>query len=443
MKVKFTKLAALLLAGVALFATGCTDYEVDIQKNADAITSLQDQIKTLQSTIATLETAADHKADVDKLNKAISDLETALNGKIADLTTEVGKKLDKTEFEAAKKNLEDAIAHVAGRVKALEDADFQGQLDALAEKVQKLDDEKASKVDLQKAVADLTTYINGEIGKLDERLQNVEKAVDDIVTKTIPAIQQQIVDLQSGKVDKADFEAYQEETAETLRLISNSIDALTKLTAGFPEDKTIKEYVDGLNAELKDYVNNELKKYVTLTKFNEVTGQLDGRLKGLESVLKSFEGEDAVKKYIDNEIAKVNNAIDELAAAHDADVETLEAAIKKVEDEVLAVKASIRSLVFVPEVYVDGVEAILIQTLTYYPQLLNEKDTEEEVAEEVEDSLVVSPKVIAKYHVIPSNADLSFLAEGDTVAFVRRDNDPFKTIRTRAKASEDFNVIGV
>ena len=37
MKVKFTKLAALLLAGAALFATGCTDYEVDIQKNADAI----------------------------------------------------------------------------------------------------------------------------------------------------------------------------------------------------------------------------------------------------------------------------------------------------------------------------------------------------------------------------------------------------------------------
>ena len=32
MKVKFTKLAALLLAGVALLAAGCTDYEVDIQK---------------------------------------------------------------------------------------------------------------------------------------------------------------------------------------------------------------------------------------------------------------------------------------------------------------------------------------------------------------------------------------------------------------------------
>ncbi|MDY6417750.1 MAG: hypothetical protein SPK87_03300, partial [Bacteroidales bacterium] len=111
----------MLLSGAALLAAGCTDYEVDIQKNADAIASANDQIKALQSTIATLETAADHKADVDKLNKAISDLETALNGKIADLTTEVGKKLDKTEFETAKKQLTDAIGALSDRVKALED----------------------------------------------------------------------------------------------------------------------------------------------------------------------------------------------------------------------------------------------------------------------------------------------------------------------------------
>ena len=32
MKVKFTKLAALLLAGVSLLVAGCTDDEVDIQK---------------------------------------------------------------------------------------------------------------------------------------------------------------------------------------------------------------------------------------------------------------------------------------------------------------------------------------------------------------------------------------------------------------------------
>ena len=93
MKVKFTKLAALLLAGAALFATGCTDYEVDIQKvdkKVDDLTSgkvatLESQVAALQATVATLETAADHKADIDKLNKAITDLETAL------------KKLDEVE----------------------------------------------------------------------------------------------------------------------------------------------------------------------------------------------------------------------------------------------------------------------------------------------------------------------------------------------------------
>ena len=65
MKVKFTKLAALLLAGAALFATGCTDYEVDIQnvdKKVDNLTadvngkiaSLEQQIAGINATIATL-----------------------------------------------------------------------------------------------------------------------------------------------------------------------------------------------------------------------------------------------------------------------------------------------------------------------------------------------------------------------------------------------------
>ena len=68
MKVKFTKLAALLLAGVALFATGCTDYEVDIQKvdkKVDNLTtevngkiaSLEQQIAGINATIATLESS--------------------------------------------------------------------------------------------------------------------------------------------------------------------------------------------------------------------------------------------------------------------------------------------------------------------------------------------------------------------------------------------------
>ena len=430
MKVKFTKLAALLLSGAALLAAGCTDYEVDIQKNADAIASANDQIKALQSTIATLETAAQHQADVDKLNKAISDLETALNGKIADLTTEVGKKLDKTEFETAKKQLTDALDALSQRVKALEDADFQAQINALSDKVDKC----ATKEELQKAVTDLTTYVDGEIAKLKETVDANAKAIKKINEETIPAINEEI------KAIKEKNKAQD----ETLTLLSDAVKELVALTAGFPEDTTIKEYVDNMEASLKQYVQDELKKYVTLDEFNKVKAQLEGRLDGLDKMLKGFGAEEgSVKTYIDGEILKVNDAIKALKEAHAKDIEALNKAIEQVKADILAVKASIRSLVFVPEVYVDGVEAILIQTLKYPTQTIEEEvyNTAEEVAVESEDSLLVSPKVIAKYHVIPSNADISFL-DTAKVTFVVRPNDPFKTIRTRAEASEDFKVTG-
>ena len=430
MKVKFTKLAALLLSGAALLAAGCTDYEVDIQKNADAIASANDQIKALQSTIATLETAADHKADVDKLNKAISDLETALNGKIADLTTEVGKKLDKTEFEAAKKQITDAIGDVSARVKALEDANFQAQIDALSEKVDKC----ATKEELQKAVTDLTTYVDGEIAKLKKTVDAHTEAIKKINEETIPAINEEI------KAIKEKNKAQD----ETLTLLSDAVKELVALTAGFPEDTTIKEYVDNMEASLKQYVQDELKKYVTLDEFNKVKAELVGRLDGLDKMLKGFGAEEgSVKTYIDGEILKVNNAIKALEEAHAKDIEALNKVIEQVKADILAVKAAIRSLVFVPEVYVDGVEAILVSTLNYNALTLNDADSEKEKAVADTTLSTLTPAVIAKYHVIPSNADLSFLEVGDSVKFVIRENDPFKTIRTRAEATDDFDVVGI
>ncbi|MBR1489310.1 MAG: hypothetical protein IJ611_01230 [Bacteroidales bacterium] len=430
MKVKFTKLAALLLSGAALLAAGCTDYEVDIQKNADAIASANDQIKALQSTIATLETAADHKADVDKLNKAITDLETALNGKIADLTTEVGKKLDKTEFETAKKQLTDALDALSKRVKDIEDANFQAQIDALSEKVDKC----ATKDELQKAVTDLTTYVDGEIAKLKETVDANAKAIKKINEETIPAINEEI------KAIKEKNEAQD----ETLKLLSDAVEELVALTAGFPDDTTIKEYVDNMEATLKQYVQDELKKYVTLDEFNKVKAQLEGRLDGLDKMLKGFGAEEgSVKTYIDGEILKVNDAIKALKEAHDKDIEALNKVIEQVKADILAVKASIRSLVFVPEVYVDGVEAILVSTLNYNALTLKDADSEDEIAEADTTLSTLTPAVIAKYHVIPSNADLSFLEVGDSVKFVIRENDPFKTIRTRAEATDDFDVVGI
>ena len=268
---------------------------------------------------------------------------------------------------------------------------------------------------------------------LRARLTAAEAAIKTINEETIPAINKQI-DALKAKDAQHD---------ETLKLLSDYVKNLQDLTAGFPEGKTIKEYVDEQDASLKAFVLKELEKYATKAELAEVEARLDARLKTLEALTAGFPEGTTIKKYIDDQVTAINNAIAELKAAHEADVATLKAAIDKVKAEVLAVKASIRSLVFVPEVYVDGVEAILIQTLNYPTQTIEDEvyNTNEEVAVEDEDTVTVSPKVIAKYHVIPSNADLSFL-DTAKINFVIRPNDPFKTIRTRAEASEDFNVTG-
>ena len=169
MKVKFTKLAALLLAGVALLASGCTDYEKDIQEANARIDQLNgniadanQQISALQSAISSLQST--HSTDVAALNKAISDLESSL-------TALINAKADKAE-------LDQAIA----RIKAIEDADFQAQIDALMAKDQ----------EIEKTIADLKVLFADEIAKLDTRLKAAEAAIKEINEVTIPAMQEQI-----------------------------------------------------------------------------------------------------------------------------------------------------------------------------------------------------------------------------------------------------------
>ena len=254
MKVKFTKLAALLLAGVALFATGCTDYEVDIQKvdkKVDNLTtevnnkiaSLEQQIAGINATIATLETKAAHDADIQTLRNELaaakSDLQDEFNGKInkaiADLTAEINKKVnqadydvDKAKIEKAIKDVNDALDAAKARIKALEDADYQGQIDAAKDRIQALEDahfqdqidaakDRITKLenllagdwkgktvkqtidalqeaidDVAQSVADLESTVNGKINALDERLTKAEAAIKKINEETIPALQGQI-----------------------------------------------------------------------------------------------------------------------------------------------------------------------------------------------------------------------------------------------------------
>ena len=319
MKVKFTKLAALLLAGAALFATGCTDYEVDIQKvdkkvddlTTGKVATLENQVQQLQTTLATLE--AKHDADIAALRTTISELETAL----------------KEDLNAAKQ-----------RIAALEAADeaFKTQIAGIENTLQ--------------GHAQAIELINGEIAQLKGRLDAAEAAIkninevlipglqaqiDNLNNVVIPQMKQDIIDLQNGKLDKAEFDdyykaAYERYTKETIDSMQAAIDALTALTAGFPEDTTIKQYIDAIaNEFIQKYLGVVAKAFGSLEAMNAMEGNLLGRLEACETLLAGDWGDQTVKQYLDAEVENLQGQIDDIVKVK---IPELESRISTLETQV-------------------------------------------------------------------------------------------------------------
>lgn len=122
----------------------------------------------------------------------------------------------------------------------------------------------------------------------------------------------------------------------------------------------------------------------------------------------------------------------------------------------ISLLAEVKSLVFMPNTYIDGVEALIFDNFHYWPNVIRKgtKDSGNEYAviDSVEvkkgvwgkvDSVDVQPAILAQYHVNPTNADLSFLKEGesDFLSFIVVPNA--KKIETKAEASKDFAVTPV
>ena len=252
MKVKFTKLAALLLAGVALLAAGCTDYEVDIQKVDKKVEELAQK------------TAADLDAQVNALKAMISAVEQnykdadaalkqQLEAQIADLNN---LKLDKSTFDAykaetaqtlklmndalkeiqdnyaTKKELEDAMAEISAKFddyvlkstfdEFVKTAATKKDLEDLKDKLEK--ELADAKEEMVQKINDAIAEVEGKIEALDERVTILENAVADIIDELAFAEG----DLQ-GYIDDADaatLEAAMDYTDEYIEALVDYIDDL-------------------------------------------------------------------------------------------------------------------------------------------------------------------------------------------------------------------------
>lgn len=273
MKVKFTKLAALLLAGVALLAAGCTDYEVDIQKvdkKVDELAvktaaDLDAQVNALKAMIATVEqniakVENDYKnADAalkTELEGKLNDLKKQLEDQVKDLQALIDKKVDQTVFNAykaetaetlrllneavneikanyaTKKELEDAVAEITAKLddyvlkttfeEFVSIAATKAELEALEKK---LENELAdAKEEMVQKINDAIAEVEEKIEALDERVTVLETAVADIVDELAFAEG----DLQ-GYIDDADaatLEAAMDYVDEYIDALLDYIDEL-------------------------------------------------------------------------------------------------------------------------------------------------------------------------------------------------------------------------
>ena len=190
MKVKFTKLAALLLAGVALLAAGCTDYEVDIQKVDKKVDELAQktaadlaaQVDALKAMINTLET--NYKAADDALKAQLEQKINETNNLITELQALVDKKLDKDTFESYK-------------------TATKATLDQLQSDIDAIKANYATKEELQNAVDAINTKLNDyvltttfqafvDIAATDEELANVKSELEKKIKDGDDALQSQI-----------------------------------------------------------------------------------------------------------------------------------------------------------------------------------------------------------------------------------------------------------
>lgn len=252
MKVKFTKLAALLLAGVALLAAGCTDYEVDIQKVDKKVDELAQK------------TAADLDAQVNALKAMISaveqnykDADAALKKQLEDQIADLNNlKLDKSTFDAykaetaqtlklmnealkeiqdnyaTKKELEDAMAEISAKFddyvlkstfeEFVKTAATKKDLEDLKDKLEK--ELADAKEEMVQKINDAIAEVEGKIEALDERVTILENAVADIIDELAFAEG----DLQ-GYIDDADaatLEAAMDYTDEYIEALVDYIDEL-------------------------------------------------------------------------------------------------------------------------------------------------------------------------------------------------------------------------
>ena len=421
------------------------------EKLAKVEKDMKDQISLLDKAVK--KNAADiaqQKSDVDNQLAQVKGLIEANNKAIEELKgvdANLDKKLN-AQAEELKKVAGDLLnlqALVTANLKEAQDY-TDTQVDAL--KLALGEDINKVKADLAGALTDIV-----EQGKLIEKLQKGQsdltedlKAANDLIKKNHEAMVAEVAKVAGNletikgqlkvKIDanKADIEKLQKMAGEIQTLAEkNKADIatlkgdITKLTAEFSKyvtTETFDTYKGAVTDEIKkavDKMAQDLRTEIGLVKGDDTTvktiqGQIDEINEELATFAKASDLTQLRNKFtilterltekfsvIDGSIALINSKINNIIKNYEVVV-----------GDLAGVARQLKALVFSPEAYWQGIEAIDVNSFEYDALQLGKADLDKNQVEDApirftpNVAIKVVPEVRASYFLNPSNAAVDF-----------------------------------
>ena len=376
MKIRFSKVATLFLAGAALLAAGCTDYQSDINDiyvkidelaSKESVATLQNQVVVLSNALDALK--SDHSKDIAALQSSIDALKSAdaqftsqiaaLDGKIGDNAKDIASLKTalantdktiadhvaafneyKTQVQSALTELSKKDTELAGKIEAAETA-----LRAEIAAVQKLvEAEAATRADADKVLGERIDAALKEIAAESNRAQLKEKELQDAIDAEVAA--RKAADEAAAAALAA--EVKRAEDAEAL--LDAAIKAEEKARAAADEVLTKRIAAEERAREVADSLLNEAIKAEAIARDEAikaaVKAEAEARIEAdslLQAYAESIDKKvddlrteyDAFKADVEGEIAGLKTRLDAAEAAIkniDASIKTINGQIKDLQE---------------------------------------------------------------------------------------------------------------
>lgn len=298
----------------------------------------------------------------------------------------------KSQLETTKSDLEAQLTTIKG--------DFAAQIQAAVEGKADKSEVEELKVSMDAAVSKLQTQIDA----INEALEGLDAGKINDAIETLAAV--------TGDVEKlkTDVDGIDQRVGTVEKNLKIQQDALAAFLEAIQSNGY--ENVDELIAAVKD----------AQSKIEEIQGDLANYNGDITDLKSRMEKAELALKTLDSTVAGLSGQIDALTAY---------------------IEKMLSGLVFAPDFYYGGIEAMEATTIEYTPIVLSNNSTlekpEVETWKNLKMNAYLTPDIVAKYHMNPSYFDVTKIK---SMKVVSDDKEYVEIGNTRAAASAPSVVEG-